>query len=85
MRIVKIVEEKAFGLQFVCAKCSSTIEIACEDVLVGWFGANYGGETPDKKYYVCCPVCEKSRLLKYNELNDKVRRLAEKRHAGKKK
>lgn len=36
------------------------MEVEKEDLKTGWFGANYGGETPDKLEYVNCPECGKT-------------------------
>ena len=75
---MKVVNEQPFGLEFVCRVCKSQLVAEIGDVKVGYFGANYGGDTPDREYYVDCPVCGTHRILKYNELTPKVREQADK-------
>ena len=70
---MKIVDEKPSGFEFECRGCKSRLLAEVEDVKVGYFGANYGGDTPDREYYVTCPVCGTDRVLKYNETTPKMR------------
>jgi C4-type Zn-finger protein len=74
---MKIVDEKPFNFGFECRVCKSQLVAEIDDVKVGYFGANYGGDTPDREYYVTCPVCETDRILKYNETTPKVRQRAD--------
>lgn len=76
---MKVVREQPFNLEFECRSCKSQLVAESGDVQVGYFGANYGGDTPDREYYVTCPVCGTIRILKYNELNPKVRAEADKK------
>ena len=74
---MKIIEEKPFLKRYKCRECKSTLEADIDDVQVGYFGANYGGDTPDREYYVECPVCGDERILKDSEVTGKVRRVAD--------
>ncbi len=74
---MKIVDEKPFNFRFQCRSCTSRLVAEIDDVKVGYFGANYGGDTPDREYYVECPVCGTTRILKYNETTPKVRERAD--------
>lgn len=37
--------------------CGSVLELEAADVKPGAFGANYGGDSPELKFYVECPSC----------------------------
>lgn len=78
VRTVKIVNEHPFGFEFECRGCKSQLVAEITDVKVGYFGANYGGDSPDREYYVSCLVCGTDRILKYNETTPKVREQANK-------
>jgi DNA-directed RNA polymerase subunit RPC12/RpoP len=75
---VKITREQPFGFEFECRGCKSQLVAEIGDVKVGYFGANYGGDSPEREYYVDCPVCGTHRILKYNEVTPKVREQADK-------
>ncbi len=47
-----------------------------EDVRKGSFGANYGGESPETKYYVECPQCGEKNFLPSRKLNSTVMKKA---------
>jgi len=79
---VKIVQEQPFGFEFECRGCRSQLVAEIADVKVGYFGANYGGERPVRKYYVSCPVCGTDRVLEYNQTTPKVREQADKTDEG---
>lgn len=74
---MRIIEEKPFEIEFECRVCKSRLVAEAEDVQVGYFGANYGGDTPERGYYVTCPVCETIRQLDRDHVTPKVRALAE--------
>lgn len=74
---MKVVEEKPFGVEFECRCCKSRLLAEADDVKVGYFGANYGGDSPSREYYVTCVVCGTDKTLKHNELTPKVRELAD--------
>jgi hypothetical protein len=74
---MRVIEEKPFNVEFECRCCKSKLQAEPEDVKIGYFGANYGGDTPDREYYVTCPVCGTDKILKHNELTPKVRELAD--------
>lgn len=46
-----------------CRGCQSVLQADAGDIRVGWFGANYGGESPDEHFYLVCPVCGTQNLL----------------------
>lgn len=69
---MKVVEDRSmqgdFPIRWDCKGCHSTIEADDPaDVKMGWFGANYGGESPDKELYLACPICGSSRILSWEE------------------
>lgn len=74
---MKVVDEKPFGIEFVCQVCKSKLIAEADDVKVGYFGANYGGDSPERKYYVECAVCGTIRILKISEITPKVRERAD--------
>lgn len=76
---MKIVDEKPYGIEFNCQACKSQLIAEIDDVKVGYFGANYGGDVPTRQYYVECPVCGTHRILKYSELTPKVRETADRK------
>jgi len=73
---VKIIDEKPFGFEFECEGCKSRLNAEADDVRVGYYGANYGGDQPTRGYYVICPVCETEKRLKDTDVPPKVRTLA---------
>lgn len=75
--MMKIVDEKPFSVQFVCTGCGSTLEAEAEDVQMGHFGGNYGGDRGERRYYVTCPVCETVKFLEEDKVPPKVRNLAD--------
>lgn len=73
---MKVVEDRSmqgdFPIRWDCRACKSTIEADDpQDVKVGWFGANWGGESKEKELYVECPVCGDSKVLDW-ELRARV-------------
>lgn len=74
---MKILDAKPFAYLFECHKCGSQLEAEAEDVQVGYFGANYGGDRPERTYYVTCPVCGTDKTLGVDELTPAVRQLAD--------
>ena len=76
---MKVVDEKPFGYEFECRGCKSRLVAEMDDVQVGYFGANYGGDTPDREYYVECSVCGTIRILRWNEVTPKVRAAADRK------
>ncbi len=75
---MKITREQPFGFGFECRGCRSQLVAEIEDVKVGYFGANYGGDRPSREYYVECPVCGTHHIIKYSETTPKVREQADK-------
>lgn len=76
---MKVVRVSSPGFEFTCRKCKSVLVAEADDVLVGYFGANYGGDTPSREYYVTCAVCGTIRILKYHELTPNMRAAADKK------
>ena len=50
--------------------CSCGAELVCyqEDLKVGSFGANYGGDTPERLPYFECPCCAKEITLSWSRV-----------------
>jgi hypothetical protein len=76
---MKIVDEQPFNYEFTCRGCKSQLIAEADDVLVGYFGANYGGDLPDRQYYVTCPVCETDKTLKHGDVTPRVRAMADRK------
>jgi uncharacterized protein YlaI len=74
---VKIIDEKPFGFEFECESCKSRLQAEADDVRIGYYGANYGGERPVRGFYVKCPVCETEKRLEDSDVPPKVRTLAQ--------
>lgn len=75
---MKVIDEKPFNFEFECRCCHSRLAAEASDVKVGYFGANYGGDTPERGYYVDCVVCGTTRQLDYyKETTPNVRELAD--------
>ena len=55
--MAKILEEKPWAWIFECRSCHTKVEAGVDDVECAYFGANYGGDSPELGYYVVCPVC----------------------------
>ncbi len=53
--------------RLTCNTCKAVLEIDIADVKIGYFGANYGGETPDKEQYVECPECGNNVILPWEQ------------------
>lgn len=75
--IVKIVKEQPFEYEFTCNGCGSQLIAEIDDVKVGNFGAGYGGDLPERGYYVTCPVCDTDKKLDRSETTPKVRQVAD--------
>jgi|GEM_PF-3567571 len=74
---MKIVQERPFNYEFTCRSCKSQLIAEAEDVLVGYFGANYGGDRPERLYYVTCSVCGTDKTLEDGKVPPKVRAMAD--------
>jgi predicted RNA-binding Zn-ribbon protein involved in translation (DUF1610 family) len=72
---MKIIE--ANSPRFECRSCKSILEIEPQDVAVGYFGANYGGDTPEREYYVTCPICGTDKILRSGEISPAARKAAD--------
>ena len=57
-----------FHYEFKCKGCKAKLAATEDDVKVGYFGANYGGDTPSREYYVECPRCGTDRILERNRI-----------------
>lgn len=60
---MEILSEKPFSYDFECRDCGSSLRASASDLKTGMFGANYGGETPNREFYVECPVCGAHRVV----------------------
>lgn len=58
--------------EFDCAGCHSDVVAGVADVRYAWFGANYGGDRPEKRYFVPCPSCGHDNMLPYAKVTDLV-------------
>lgn len=73
---MEIVEEKPYKYHFDCKCCQSKLIADSNDVHIGSFGASYGGESGERRYYVVCPVCETNNLLEDADVPPKVQNIA---------
>lgn len=74
---MKVLEELPYGFEFTCDGCGSRLAAEASDVKVGYFGPSWGGETPERHYYVTCVVCGTNRLLESDQLTPRVQELAD--------
>lgn len=77
---MRIIDEKPFGVQFVCTGCGSTLEAEAEDVTMGRFGGDYGGGLGEIKYYVTCPLCNTLKFLEEETVPPKVQGMASRKY-----
>ena len=54
---MKILKRAVWTYVFTCRLCKSELEAEAADVKQGYFGANYGGDVPQRRFYVDCAVC----------------------------
>jgi len=47
-----------------CRACPAILEIHTDDVRIGFFGANYGGDSPEQKFFVECIVCGTENIVR---------------------
>lgn len=40
-----------------CSGCKAVVSITIDDVSIGFYGANYGGDTPEEHICASCCVC----------------------------
>lgn len=52
---MKVVKEQPFGFEFECRGCKSQLVAKIGDVRIGYFGANYGGDTSDREHNETTP------------------------------
>lgn len=74
---MRIVNAKPYEFEFECRDCGSKLIAEADDVKVGYFGANYGGDSPERQYYVQCPICGTQRVLHENQTTPDVRKSAD--------
>jgi hypothetical protein len=75
---MKVIDSRPFSFAFECRACGSKLEAEAADVKVGYFGPNWGGETPERLYYVSCVVCGTDRTLPCGKVPPLVQELADK-------
>jgi len=76
---VKILDEgpSDFHHKFTCKGCKAKLAAETNDVVVGYFGSNYGGDRPTREYYVECPRCGTDHKLDRNKIPMMVRQKAD--------
>lgn len=56
---VKVIKgPKKYTVKKTCGGCKAELQATEDDMKVGQFGANYGGDSPDPGIYFECPVCD---------------------------
>lgn len=68
---MKILEGPAqWTMQVACRQrhCGTKLEIEASDVQWGAFGANYGGESAELRFYVSCPSCGHEIFLQESDV-----------------
>ncbi len=56
---VKILSKnKIYTCIETCGSCEAELEATEADFAVGYFGANYGGDTGEPGLYFLCPICD---------------------------
>lgn len=60
-------------------RCGATLIAEESDVRIGFFGPSWGGETPEKKTFVECPICGEHITF---DAPPRIQRLAEERSAA---
>jgi Zn finger protein HypA/HybF involved in hydrogenase expression len=58
--MVEVVEHRKMELS--CKKCKSRLAYDKSDIVEISVGANWGGETPERKKAIKCPVCDEYNL-----------------------
>lgn len=76
---MKIVHERPFSYEFTCRGCKSQLVAETEDVQVGYFGANYGGDSPEREYCVTCPICGTDHIIERSRTTPNVRANADRK------
>ena len=78
--MVRVVKEVPWQWRFTCQQCRSTLEAEASDICRGFFGANYGGDRPEPRYYVICPVCGEKNFVPDSHVPTVVSAALEKEH-----
>lgn len=52
-----------WGPGFTCGGCKSVLKLSEADVEIGFFGANYGGDRPEREYCYTCVLCGKDNII----------------------
>ncbi|HYG84455.1 MAG TPA: hypothetical protein VD907_06290 [Verrucomicrobiae bacterium] len=74
-----VVEGRDPGYEFDCTSCRSKLIAEPQDIRVGYFGANYGGDQPERSYYTECVVCGQTRRISASRLSKAARDQADAR------
>lgn len=73
--MVKVLREHPWW-RFNCPNCLSHLEASPTDVEYAWFGANWGGESPEKRFYVSCPICGENNFVPNDKLTNAIEQQA---------
>ena len=79
MKVIKRAEA-TFSKQFDCHNCGSTLEADETDVKRGDFSCGWGGDRPELRYYLECPVCQSHIKLNNSELSVMLRDMVNKEY-----
>lgn len=60
---MKVIERVPWKFEFTCSGCKSKLECEADDVLLGYFGPSWGGESPEPKWYCKCSVCGDTKVI----------------------
>ena len=66
-----------FYYEFKCKGCKAKLAADEDDVQVGYFGANYGGDSPSREYYAECPRCGTEHKIPFSKIPLLVRQKAD--------
>ena len=70
---MKIVQGREPGYEFTCEFCTAVLIASAEDIRVGYFGVNYGGDRPERLYYTECGVCSRIHKIPAHYLGEALR------------
>lgn len=77
--MARVISSTAWSHTFVCRRCQAVAEAETADVRFGYFGANYGGESPQPAFYVVCPACGSNHFLADAAITPNVAKAARER------
>lgn len=70
MKIIKA--PGPWSYEYTCVGCNADLEVEPSDVKQGRFGACYGGDIGDLRFYVECPVCQVAHCIDDSKIRQDV-------------